>query len=73
MTMNGGDGTEYKLASIPEEYANVVTASLHVSANVSNPDAGLSASINTLGEINIRMLGSTNPYYFYIGGTWYID
>ena len=73
ITMDGGGGTAYKLASIPEQYVDVVTTSLHVFANISNPNAGLWAAIDTTGFINIRMLGSANPTYFYLGGTWYTD
>ena len=73
VTLDGGSGTDYKLASIPEQYADVVATPLRVYAAIGNPDAGLYGYINTYGEISIRMIDSTNPTYYYLGGTWFVD
>ena len=73
-TFDGGSSGEiYILATIPQQYAPNLTTPLSIYAAVGSLDVNLYAHIDSLGQICMRMIGKTNPQYFYLSGQWFID
>lgn len=72
-TMDAGEeGVGYILGNIPEEYVDKFLTPLSVYAAQSNYKAALYAYISVDGDITLRMINTTNPSYFYLGGFWIV-
>ena len=68
----GEEGVGYILGNIPEEYVDKFLTPLSVYAAQSNYKAALYAYISVDGDIILRMINTTNPSYFYLGGFWIV-
>lgn len=66
-------GTTYVIATIPSQYAPVISVALTTYASIGSLDAMVQGAVTGDGEINLRMNGKTNPTYFYLAGSWVID
>ena len=72
--MDGGSaGTSFEIGTIPAEYAPVLTTALATFCMTGSTSPIVQGAVDGEGIIYLRMNGSTNPQYFYMSGSWFVN